>query len=218
MPDSNRTTETREVEGVNRVSLAGVGVLVITQGDAESLVIKADAQVMSRITSRVEGETLVIGLESGSWWRKLGDALKTIRYDLTMKEIAGITLAGAGKIEASGVSAERLDLAVSGAGKLRIDALSATDLSVVVSGAGGCEVSGRVENQDITITGAGGYKAPELRSCCAKALLSGTGTITVNVDETLDATVSGAGSIRYHGEPTVFRRITGVGSIRGLNR
>jgi hypothetical protein len=217
MADSNRVTETRDVRSVRRVSLNGVGVLVITQGDDESLTIEADEQVMPRITTRVEDGTLLIGLESGSWWQRLTDAMKKIRYDLSVREITGITLAGTGKIEASGILAERLDLAVSGAGKLRVDALKATDLSVVVSGAGSCETSGSVENQDVKITGAGGYKAPDLKSCCAKTLLSGTGSITVNVEETLDAIVSGAGSIKYHGEPTVFQRIPGVGSIRGLD-
>lgn len=217
MPDSKRITETREVREFSRVSLDGVGHLVITQGDAESLVIEADEQVMPRITSVVDDGTLVIRLETGPWWQQLGDALRMIRYDLTMREIEAITLAGAGKIEASGVSAERLDLTVSGVGSLGVDALSASDLSAVVSGAGSCNVTGRVESQDVTIKGAGSYRAPELRSARAKALVSGTGSITVNVDGTLDAKVSGAGSIRYHGEPTVFQRITGVGSIRGLD-
>jgi hypothetical protein len=172
---------------------------------------------MPRVTTRVEDGVLRIGLEAGSWWQRLTDAMRKVRYELSMREITGITLSGAGTIEASGVSTDRLDLDVSGAGKLLLNGLSATELTVVVSGAGSCEVSGRVEEQDVRITGAGGYKSPELASCCAKALLSGTGSITVNVSDTLDATISGAGSIKYHGEPTVFQRITGVGSIRGLD-
>jgi hypothetical protein len=217
MSDSKRITETRDVRGFHRVSLDGVGHLVITQGDAESLVIEADRQVMPRIKTIVEDDTLTIRLETGPWWQQLGDPLRRIRYDLTMREITGITLAGAGKVGASGVSAERLDLVVSGVGSLKVDALSAAELSTVVSGAGTCDVSGRLEGQEVTIKGAGSYRGSRLQSGRAKALVSGSGSITVNVEETLDATVSGAGSIRYHGEPTVFQRITGVGSIRGLN-
>jgi hypothetical protein len=218
MPDSKRLKERRDVSGFSRVLLGGVGELVITQGDAERLEIEADEQVMPRISTRVEGDTLVIGLEPGSWWQRLTDAMKKIRYELTMREIAGVVLSGAGTIKASGVSGERLELVVSGAGKLRVEDLSVRDLSAVISGVGGCEVLGRVENQDLKVTGAGSFRAPELRSCCARALLSGTGGITVNVDETLDATISGAGSIRYHGEPTVFQRVTGVGSVKSLDR
>jgi hypothetical protein len=218
MPESKRVTEKRDVSGMSRVSLDGVGRLVITQGDAESLVIEADERVMPRITTRVEDGTLRIGLEAGAWWRRLTDTVRTIRFDLTMREVAGITLSGSGRIEASGISAERLDLKVSGAGNLRVDGLSATGLLVTVSGAGNCEVSGRVDDQEVKITGAGGYRAGELTCSSAKAALSGTGSITLNVEETLDATITGAGSIRYHGEPTVFQRITGVGSVRSLDR
>lgn len=218
MPDTKKVTETREVAGFGRVSLGGIGALTITQGDCESLAIEADERVLPRITSDVEDGTLVLGLKPGSWWKKIGDALKTVRYNLTMRDISGIALAGAGTIKASRLSTERLELVVSGAGSLRVESLAATDLSVVVSGAGSCEVAGQVENQDVRITGAGGYRAPTLESCCVKAAINGTGSITVNVRETLDATVSGAGSIKYHGEPTVFQRITGVGSIRGLDQ
>jgi hypothetical protein len=217
MSDSKPVKEKRDVRGFNRVSLGGVGELVITQGDAERLEIDADEKVMPRIVTRVEDGTLVIGIEPGSWWRRLTDVTKTIRYDLTMREIRGIVLSGVGTIQAPGVSAERLDLIVSGAGKLHIMDLSAHDLTAVMSGAGGCEVSGRVETQDLKITGAGSFRAPDLRSSSTKVLLSGTGSVTVNVDQTLDATISGAGSIKYHGEPTVFQRITGVGSIRSLD-
>lgn len=217
MRDSDRVKERREVRGFGRVSLGGVGELVITQGDEERLEIEADEKVMPRIVTRVEDGTLLIGIEPGSWWRRLTDATKRIRYDLTMRDIRGIVLSGVGTIQASGVSAERLDLIVSGAGKLRVADLSAHELTVAITGAGSCEVSGRAETQDLKVTGAGSFRAPELLSSSAKVLLSGTGGITVNVDETLDATITGAGSIKYHGEPTVFQRITGVGSIRSLD-
>jgi len=218
MSESKRVTERRDVGGMSRVSLDGVGRLVIAQGDQESLVIEADESVMPRITTRVEDGTLRIGLEAGAWWRRLTDAVRKIRYDLTAREISGITLSGAGGIEASGISTQRLDLVVSGAGDLSVEGLSATELSVTVSGAGDCEVSGRVEEQEVKVTGAGDYRSPGLRSARAKALVSGSGDITVNVEETLDATIKGVGSIKYHGEPTVFQRIVGVGSIRGLDR
>jgi hypothetical protein len=218
MPESKRITEKRDVGGFSAVSLDGVGRLVITQGEEESLVIEADEGVMPRITARVDDGTLRIGLERGGWWNRLTDAMKKVRYDLTVREVVGIRLSGAGEIEASGVSAERLEIVVSGAGDLSVRGLSATDLSVTVSGAGDCEVSGRVEEQEVKVTGAGDYNSPGLRSARAKALVSGAGDITVSVEETLDATIKGVGSIKYHGEPTVFQRIVGVGTIRGLDR
>lgn len=217
MRDSKRVTERRDVSGFDRVSLDGVGVLVISQGEAETLTIEADEQVMPRITTRVENGVLHIGLEAGSWWQRLTGAMREVRYDLSMQEISGITLSGAGTIEASGVSAERLDLIVSGAGDLRVEELSSTGLSVVLSGAGDCVISGSAGEQEVKVTGAGDYRAGDLRSTSAKVLVAGTGDMTVNVTETLDATITGAGTIRYHGQPTVFQRITGVGSIRGLD-
>ena len=94
MPESKRITEERGVSGFSRVALCGVGNLVIKQGDAEALVIEADERVMPRITTRVEDDTLLIDLEPGAWWHRLTDATRRIRYDLIMREIAGIRLSG----------------------------------------------------------------------------------------------------------------------------
>ena len=213
MSGSNVVSEARDVTGFKRVVLAGVGTLRITQGDAEALTIEATAELLPRITSDVEGGTLTLGMRKGAWLKGLRGRDESIRFDVTMKEIEGITLAGAGDIVSKGIRSDHLELTVSGAGRLRIDGFEGATLSVLLSGVGGCDISGEVRDQDVRIAGAGSYKARSLRSKVAKACVSGTGSVVVSVDDTLDANVSGTGSVRYYGEPTVFRRVTGVGSV-----
>ena len=207
------TSEKRDVSGFRRVVLAGVGALRVAQGDTESLTIEASADLMPRITSVVEDGTLTLGMRKGAWLKGLRESGRTVRFELTMTEVDGMTLAGAGDIESEGVRAGELALTVSGAGHLRVRGLAGTALTVSLSGAGGCELSGEVESQEIRITGAGNYEARSLRSKTAKALVAGTGSVVVSVDDTLDAQVTGVGSVRYYGEPTVFRRVTGIGRV-----
>ncbi len=54
----NVVTETRQVSGFNRIDLAGSGEVTIQQGDAESLTIEADDNVLPRLTSEVSNSTL----------------------------------------------------------------------------------------------------------------------------------------------------------------
>ena len=213
MSGSDAVREARDVGGFRRVVLAGVGVLRVAQGEEESLTVEAPADLMQLITSEVEAGTLTLGMRKGAWPKGLRGRDRTVTFDLTVTEIEGITLAGAGDIISDAISADELDLTVSGAGHLRVDGLTAACLVVLLSGAGDCEMSGEVECQEVRISGAGSYRARSLRSKAAKALVSGTGSVVVSVDDTLDAHVTGTGSIRYYGEPTVFRRVTGIGSV-----
>jgi hypothetical protein len=206
-------TEEREVAGFDRVALSSLGSLTINQGDRESLTVEGPADLMPRITTEVKDGTLVLGLKKGAWLKGLRNKKATIRYCLTMRDVAGIVLSGAGKIDAPGVSTDSLEIVVSGAGKLALDSLSASSLSVVMSGVGECEVSGKACAQSVTISGAGSYKAGTLESDKAAVVVSGTGGVTVFVSDTLDVQVSGTGSVRYLGGPTVRQRITGIGSV-----
>ena len=180
------TSEKRDVSGFRRVVLAGVGALRVAQGDTESLTIEASADLMPRITSVVEDGTLTLGMRKGAWLDGLRESGRTVRFELTMTDVDGMTLAGAGDIESEGVRAGELALTVSGAGHLRVRGLAGTALTVLLSGAGGCEVSGEVENQEVKITGAGNYEARSLRSKTAKALVAGTGNVVVGGDHTQD--------------------------------
>lgn len=66
----NLITEEREVSDFDRVELASDGELMLTQGGSESLIIEAEDNVMSYITSEVRGGTLVLGLKT-RWWNQL---------------------------------------------------------------------------------------------------------------------------------------------------
>lgn len=213
MSDSDLELETRRVSGFSRVVLCGVGVLRIVQGDSESLTVEAAPDLLPRITSEVDAGTLTLGVRRGAWLKGLSGGT-TVRFGLTMKDIEGITLAGAGDVVCDGVASDRLELIVSGAGSLTVKRLDGASLGVLLSGAGGCEVSGDVGSQDIRITGAGSYRARSLHSKVAKVCVAGAGSVVVSVDDTLDAHVTGTGSVTYHGEPTVFRRVTGTGRIK----
>ena len=54
-------TESRDVSGFDSVSLSGIGRVIITQGDDESLTIETDDNLMKYITSEVRDGTLELG-------------------------------------------------------------------------------------------------------------------------------------------------------------
>jgi hypothetical protein len=205
-------TEGREVRGFDKVRFGAIGTLMITQGETESLTIRAESNLVRRIRSEVRDGTLHIEMASGVSVAPT----RPITYDLTLRELTAVDLAGVGSIYAGALETDHMDLAMSGAGKVALRALRAESLAVDHTGIGQCELAGQVGEQDLLLTGAGDYDAAELESDTATVRVTGLGRATVWATEALDIQLSGAGSVSYYGSPRVSQDVTGLGRVRGL--
>jgi len=216
--DSDRAViEDRGLSGFTRIDMRGIGDLVLTQGEADSVTVVADDDVISHVLTEVRDGTLVLSAKPGPWWRVVMRRHTTIRFEVTIAAIEALSLSGVGDVEAGPIRADELAVVLSGTGDITVESLDARGLAVTVSGAGEFEVwGGSVERQTVAVSGAGEYRADGMRSESADVRVSGAGEIRLDVRAHLDAVISGAGSIKYHGTPEVTRRISGVGSIKAL--
>ena len=222
--------EHREVSGFHRVSMSGLGEIIVTQGETESLTIEAEDNLMRYIESDVRGGTLYIGFDVSP--RRVNIIpTETIRFYLGVKQLSqlsmsgagrmrapsleaedlGISISGAGDIDVGSVTAEELEVNVSGAGDVDIVSLTAESLTVHLSGAGGVDVAGKVVTQEARLSGVGGYNAGGLESRNATMTISGLGGATIHVTDDLDVRISGAGNVKYYGSPSVTESISGLG-------
>jgi hypothetical protein len=233
---SHLITESREVSDFDRVEFALFGELTLTQGETESLTIEAEDNVMAKIQSEVKNGTLLIGLDTG-----LSDSIeptKPIKFDLTVKELVGLSLSGSGNINSANLNTEEMDFTVSGSGRIEVANLAAEDVQLELSGSaqlaigtlraekleadlGGSsevELAGQVSEQKITVSGSVEYRAVELEIQNVQVELNGGGQVTVWASQTLDVEISGSGQVNYVGTPTVTEDISGSGSITPLNQ
>lgn len=186
----NVTTETREVAAFTAIDVSGVGEVVITQGDADGLMVTTDDNLQTIMLGEVRGDTLYLGIKPNV---SLGSATR-MAFIVTVQELTAITLSGAATISALNLSGDQL--------------------AVDHSGAGAVTVGGTMAEQRVTLSGAGSYDGAALTSERATVDLSGLGDVVVQVNERLDATVSGVGSVAYIGSPEVHEQVSGVGTIR----
>lgn len=204
-------TETRQVSNFDRVELAGIGDVFIYQGDEESLEIEAEDNVMSHILTVVEDGTLKISFD-----RKAVVPTKTIRFNLTMRQIHGLETMGVSNIQADDIQTDELSLGISGTGNINIRDLQADSLRSTISGAGNLDVEGEVNEQTVRLTGAGNYDGEDLVSKKAEIVITGLGKVTAWVTESLDITISGTGGVDYYGSPQVSQQISGLGRLKHL--
>jgi Putative auto-transporter adhesin, head GIN domain len=216
-------SQMRMVRDFDRVVLKAqhVNELILTQGDREALTVHAPADILPRIESEVRQGRLVFGT-GGGWLDKLGDALTTsltrprIRYELTVKRLAGLEVYAIASVYAASLKANSLALRFNGMGEIRIDSLDSELLEVDLPGAGKIEVAGYVAEQRVTVSGPGHYDAAKLQSHRAKVTLRGIGAITVWAVRELEVTMRGPGRVSYYGTPRIKKSLAPMASLSYL--
>jgi hypothetical protein len=181
-------TQTRHVPAFSGVRLSGVGDVTIRVGAPRSVAVRADDNLLDRVTTDVRGGVLVVGLKARV--RSSG----RLRVLVGVPRLDSLTLNGSGVLKATGVRAERLRVDLAGSGVVHAD--------------------GAVTRLDVVLDGVGDVQLGNLRSEAIAATLNGTGRIVVNPARSLNAVVAGAGEIVYRRTPARLRTtVTGLGVI-----
>jgi hypothetical protein len=182
-------TQTRSLPRFSRVELTGANNVLVHVGSRQSVVVHGDRNLLSRVTTRVRSDTLVIGMTPGDL-----NARRPMFVVVDVPSLDRIGLQGAGNIAATGIDSPRL--------------------SVALPGSGNIDARGTATRLDVTISGQGTAALRGLTARTAYATLSGNGTIMVTATHRLTARISGSGTILYGGSPAhVAQSVTGTGTI-----
>ncbi|MEN6571625.1 MAG: head GIN domain-containing protein [Anaerolineaceae bacterium] len=205
--------ETREVSGFTSVTFSAPGYLTITQGDAESLTIQAEDNIIPAITTSVTDGVLDIALTDGT---KLQNS-SMIQYTLVVKDLSAIQNDGAGFVTVNGLTTKDFAFKSSNAGSAKLAGIEAAALTIDLTGAGTFEISGTADSLALTSSGSTVFTGDKLAVKTAAVTISGTGDATVNASETLEANLSGDGNLKYAGTPKLTENATGAGKISALD-
>jgi hypothetical protein len=184
----NARTVTRELAPFTAVDLAGTNNVTVHVGGAQSVVVRADDNLLELVTTDVRDGVLVIG-DTGSF-----RAATPMSVTIAVPRLGAIILSGDGALAADGTRGAAMVVRLSGTGQLR--------------------VTGTTGRLDATLSGTGDEDLAGLSARIATAEVGGTGRIAVRVSGSLTGTVRGTGSIEYYGNPpSVIKSVTGTGSI-----
>jgi hypothetical protein len=180
-------TSTRALPNFSGIDLAGSNNVTVMAGARQSVVVHADTNLLSRVTTQVKAGKLIIG-DVGSF------AAKSPMYvEVSVPSLAALDLSGSGNITVTGIKAARL--------------------TVILPGSGDISASGSVTRLNISIDGSGNAQCSGLIARNVDAVVSGSGDIFVTATQSLDAKVGGSGAVLYSGNPQVTTSITGSGDV-----
>jgi hypothetical protein len=212
--------ETRQMGDFNQIAMKGWGKILISQGAEQSVVVEADDHLIKRITTEVVNGKLVIDV-GRDWMERMSAGLeflssREINFIIVVKKLDSLEIMGASDTEVDRLNADEFDLRMSGASNVKVKDLSAKKLLANMPGAGKVMVTGKVDEQEVNVTGAGNYDATKLETKNTKVSLTGVGNATVWAKENLDVSVTGVGSIEYYGNPRVKQSTSMLGAIRNM--
>lgn len=113
--------EERAVVNFSRISLQGVGSMVIEEGESESLVVKADEAVFSKIETSVSNGELTLKFKNPLFQILFWGGVVDIEYFITVKDIDSIIIDGSGSVISSGIRTDSLEVSINGSGEVDLN-------------------------------------------------------------------------------------------------
>jgi hypothetical protein len=209
-------TQTRQAADFNAVEINYPVELTIRQGDTPLLTVEAEDNLQPQLATRVSGNTLFIENSERDWTKRVNPT-KTVRINMTVKDLQQVDFSSAGTLHIVALKTENLRISISGAGSVSLcDLLIAQSLNMNLSGASNINATGKVDNLTTNISGFGSFHGDDLSSQTARITISGAGSATVWVKNNLNAEISGTGSVRYYGSPSIQKSVSGLGSVTSL--
>ena len=210
-----RVTKTYDLPALKHLDLEGPIRLILTAG-LPSVTIEADAAQMEHLTDQDDvPDKLTLRLPRGN-----GDVTdaEMIVARVSSPALRRVQMSGRNELQFSApLDYGYLDLDLSGGTVVdlaftRVDSLyvdGSGSLRGMLRGAGGLvEISG---------SGSTDLDASELRARQASVSVSGSATVRIHADSTLDVRGSGSTNVRYSGQPRLTTKVSGSSSVEAVD-
>ncbi len=200
-----------DVEGFDRVRFDNFFHVNLQPGDSHRVVIKADDNLMDRITVEQTRDGLRIGVERG-----LALIAATLTADIEMPVLRRIQVEGASKGDLDGFRSDGLlEIEVSGASRLE-GAVEVGTLKAAITGASRLKLAGSGNGLTLRASGASSVDLSDFAVPDATVTLSGASEATVRVERNLGPIdLSGSSRLRYKGDPEIKQIKTSGASTVG---
>ncbi|MBC6368637.1 head GIN domain-containing protein [Algoriphagus sp. AK58] len=206
-------SETRTPGSFTKVETGGSWDVTITKGSKDEVRLESNSFDLSKVITEVDGRTLKIKLEKGTY-RNVD-----LSVHITVRELESVGVSGSGNVKLlSDFGSEQFALGSSGSGVIETRKINAYRLDVGMSGSGEIRIAGgEVEDLHIGQSGSGNFEGINLIAQTVKIGKSGSGQTSVTAEKSLTVGSSGSGNVYYKGNPE-NQSIASSGSSRVIKQ
>jgi len=181
-------TRSFDLNDFSEIIVGGAFEVDVTFGDQQEIRVTIDDNLWDNLELEVKGDRLIID------WDEDCRPDSDCRLRLTVTSLEAMTIHGAADVDITDFEGDTF----------RFDLSGAADL----------EMSGKVDDLEIQVSGAGDIDTRDLQAQHVKVRISGAGNANITATESIDAKVSGVGNIKYWGDPKKERtNVSGMGHI-----
>ncbi len=183
------TTEVRTVTDFKSIEVNGSTDVNVRVGEATTVAVNGDANLVKQLETEVVGDRLMIGLKPGKY-----RSVKNLKVTVTTPALAGVAVNGSADVQISGLTGGPFETRIAGSG----------DISA----------RGEIDALTASIAGSGDLKLSQLCAREASVQISGSGDASVHAVESLSIAIQGSGDVFYSGDPKVTASVAGSGNVR----
>ncbi len=181
-------SEKRTLSGFTAIAAGGAVELEVSQSDSYSVEVTADDNILPKIITKVENETLKIEMPNMDFFDN-----STVYVKVSLPKLSSLELGGASHGILKDIKTDKLNLEISGASKLM--------------------VNGTVAQLNSEVSGASKLDAKELIADNAEIECRGASKALIHANATLNINAEGASRVIYSGSPKVSQETSGASSI-----
>lgn len=195
------------------IHISGGFQVIITKGGKTSVEVETKESNLDKMKVEVSGNALKIGIKKG-----VHDNFKAKIY-ITYVDLEKIVSSGSSdvKVEGGAIKGDKLVLVTSGSGNIKAE-VSVKILSARSSGSGDFDLSGKANEVDFSLSGSGDVDGLGLSTDTTIIHISGSGSVSIGVKDSLEVHISGSGDVVYKGSPKRQRvKVSGSGDVRQVD-
>jgi len=200
---------TRDISGFSKIANKGSLDVYVTAGDDYKVRVVADADIIDKVLTERDGETLKIGLEKGNYYN-----IKRLEVYVSLPKLEALSLEGSGDVAITGVDNDRFALRLQGNGDIDLEDAKIQNLELSLRGSGDIEVSGNCTEMQAKLEGSGDIDANDFVCETVSGSLRGSGDLVLHATEKANLELRGSGDIVLYGRPAKIQEKTnGSGDI-----
>lgn len=208
----NVIEQNRNLSGFTGIKASSGVDVVITQGNQDQVIIKADDNIADKITTKIDGDALIISVAQNTSIRNA----KSFKVLVTVKNLKNLTASGGSDVFSEGtLSFESLNIKANGGSDIKMD-LNTQDLICEIHGGSDAKLEGTTKYLVVEAFGGSDFEGKGLKAENGKLKVSGGSDAYIHVTGELSMEASGASDIHYMGNPKItYQRSSGGSDIYG---
>jgi hypothetical protein len=205
------------VTSFDRIRIDGPYKVKLTTNVAPFAIAKGSAAAIDKVSVSVEGRTLVVRSNPGSWGGYPGEASGPVEVELGTHDLSQAWVNGSGTLSIDRIRGLLFDLALQGSGSATVGEADVDQMKIGISGSGNVSIAGNAPKLTAIVRGTSALDAERLTTKDATVGAEGPSTVRLVATATAKVDARGLTSIEIGGNPSCTVKAEGSAVVTGCN-